>query len=95
MAEALAKLTSARMTVRACAKMMDEEIDDKHIFASISKLVSTESCFEIAHECMRMLGGYGMLDQFEVERIFREMKVLHVVEGTSEIMKHTIAKALF
>lgn len=95
MAEALAELTSARMTVRECAKIMDQDVGNKHIYSSIAKLVATERAFTIANNCMRMLGGYGLMNEYQLERIFREMRVLHVVEGTNEIMKHTIAKALF
>lgn len=95
MAEALAELTSARMTVRECAKIMDQDVDNKHIYSSIAKLIATERAFTIAHNCMQMFGGYGLMNEYQIERIFREMRVLHVVEGTNEIMKHTIAKALF
>ncbi|CAG9327462.1 unnamed protein product [Blepharisma stoltei] len=95
MAEALARLTSARMTTRACAQLMDQPIQNKHIFASIAKLIATDDCAQIVDDCLQMFGGYGLLREYGMERMYRELRVLKIVEGTNEIMRHTIAKNLF
>lgn len=95
MADALARLTSNRMAVRQIAGLMDSDIEDKHIFASIAKVTVTEDCSQIVNDCLQMFGGYGLLRDYGMERMYREMRVLHVVEGTSEMMLHTIAKNLF
>jgi len=95
MADALAKLTTCRMSVRNIAQLIDQKVDSRHIFASIAKMIATDECFQIADDCMQMFGGYGMICEYGMERIIREIRILKVIEGTNEIMKHTIAKNLF
>lgn len=95
MADCLAKLTEARMITRNVALLVDQENDEKNVFTAIAKMRVTDLSYEIADECLQMFGGYGMLREYEMERILRELRLLKIIEGTNEIMKHTIAKHLF
>ena len=95
MADCLAKLTEARMITRNVASLVDADVQDKNIFTAIAKMRVTDLCYEIADECLQMFGGYGVLRDYEMERILRELRVLKIIEGTNEIMKHTISKNLF
>jgi alkylation response protein AidB-like acyl-CoA dehydrogenase len=52
-------------------------------------------CYHIVDECLQMYGGYGLLRGFGMERLLREQRVLKIIEGTNEIMKHTLSKNLF
>lgn len=95
MSENLAKLTETRLMVRSIAKLIDEDIAEKNMFTAVAKLRSTDTCFEIADSCLQMFGGYGLLNEYGMERLLRELRVLKIIEGTNEIMKHTLSKNLF
>lgn len=95
MADCLAKLTEVRMLTRNVAGLVDAGISEKNMFTAIAKMRSTDICYEIADECLQMFGGYGLLRDYGMERLLRELRVLKIIEGTNEIMKHTLAKNLF
>ena len=49
---------------------------------------------EVADEAIQLLGGYGYMTEYEVERFYRDAKITEIYEGTKEIQKNTIARAL-
>lgn len=60
--------------------------------ASIAKYFASEMAVEVCDEAIQVLGGYGYMKQYEVERYLRDAKLLEIGEGTSEIQKIIIAK---
>jgi butyryl-CoA dehydrogenase len=62
--------------------------------ASMAKLKSTEACMRITTDAVQVLGGYGYIEEFTVERYMREAKMLQIVEGTSQIQRLLIARGL-
>jgi alkylation response protein AidB-like acyl-CoA dehydrogenase len=62
--------------------------------ASMAKLKSTEACMKITTDAVQVLGGYGYIEEFTVERYMREAKMLQIVEGTSQVQRLVIAKGL-
>ena len=62
--------------------------------ASMAKLKSTESCMRITTDAVQILGGYGYIEEFKVERFMREAKMLQIVEGTSQIQRLIISRSL-
>jgi alkylation response protein AidB-like acyl-CoA dehydrogenase len=62
--------------------------------ASMAKLKSTEACMKITTDAVQILGGYGYIEEFVVERYMREAKMLQIVEGTSQIQRMVIAKGM-
>jgi alkylation response protein AidB-like acyl-CoA dehydrogenase len=62
--------------------------------AAMAKLKSTEACMRITTDAVQVLGGYGYMEDFHVERYMREAKMLTIVEGTSQIQRHIIARNL-
>jgi len=49
---------------------------------------------EVADEAIQILGGYGYITEYEVERFYRDAKITEIYEGTREIQKNTIASYL-
>ena len=49
---------------------------------------------EVADEAIQLLGGYGYMTEYEVERFYRDAKITEIYEGTKEIQKNTIASAV-
>ncbi|MCL1846994.1 MAG: acyl-CoA dehydrogenase family protein [Coriobacteriia bacterium] len=57
-----------------------------------AKLFSAQMCMEVTDMAIQLCGGYGLVDDFGLERYFRDAKILSITEGTSEIMKVLIAQ---
>jgi alkylation response protein AidB-like acyl-CoA dehydrogenase len=60
----------------------------------MAKWYAGRAAVEVADEAIQMLGGYGYITEFEVERFYRDAKICEIYEGTREIQKHTIATAI-
>ncbi len=59
--------------------------------ASISKYVATEACFSIVDQTVQIHGGAGFMRESEIERLYRDCRILRIFEGTSQIQLLTIA----
>jgi alkylation response protein AidB-like acyl-CoA dehydrogenase len=62
--------------------------------ASIAKLFASESAEEVCSAALQIHGGYGYLNDFPVERYYRDVRVTKIYEGTSHIQKLIIARHL-
>lgn len=62
--------------------------------ASMAKLYATEAAFRVANEAVQIHGGNGYMEDFGVERLLRDAKLLEIGEGTSEIQRLVIARGL-
>jgi len=62
--------------------------------ASMAKLFASERAMEAAHQAIQIHGGYGIISEYPVSRAFGDAKVLEIVEGTSEIQRMIISRAL-
>jgi acyl-CoA dehydrogenase len=58
------------------------------------KLFCTEAAWRIVDEALQVHGGMGYMREMPVERMYRDVRLLRIVEGTSEIQRRIIAKAL-
>ncbi len=62
--------------------------------ASMAKLFASRVAREVANEALQIHGGYGFIKEYPVERFYRDAKITELYEGTSEIQKLIIARAL-
>ena len=60
--------------------------------ASMAKLFASEACNRAAKEALQIHGGYGYINEYAVERLYRDAKITEIYEGTSEIQRLVIAK---
>jgi len=58
----------------------------------MAKLFASETAMKTTTEAIQILGGYGYVKEYDVERYFRDAKILEIGEGTSEIQRLIIAK---
>jgi len=84
---------AARLMLYQAAALKDEgqPFDQE---ASMAKLFATERAMEAAHQAIQIHGGYGIISEYPVSRAFGDAKVLEIVEGTSEIQRMIISRAL-
>ncbi|MET8143794.1 acyl-CoA dehydrogenase family protein [Sphaerisporangium sp. NPDC005288] len=62
--------------------------------AAMAKLFATDAAMKITTDAVQVLGGYGYVEDFPAERLMREAKVLQIVEGTNQIQRVVISRAL-
>ncbi|MBG0833074.1 acyl-CoA dehydrogenase family protein [Planomonospora sp. ID67723] len=62
--------------------------------AAMAKLFATDMCMKVTTDAVQVLGGYGYVEDFPVERYMREAKVLQIVEGTNQVQRLVIGRAL-
>ncbi|OUC93272.1 acyl-CoA dehydrogenase family protein [Streptosporangium minutum] len=62
--------------------------------AAMAKLFATDVCMKVTTDAVQVLGGYGYVEDFPVERYMREAKVLQIVEGTNQVQRVVISRAL-
>jgi acyl-CoA dehydrogenase len=80
------------LTYAACLKFQSGVDAVKEI--SMVKLFSGEMAQKVAYDCVQLHGGYGYMREYPVERFFRDIRLLTIGGGTSEIMKEIIAKQM-
>jgi butyryl-CoA dehydrogenase len=93
LADGVTELEASRLLVLQACTLKDQK-KDYTIQASMAKLKSTEACMKITTDCVQVLGGYGYMEEYKVERYMREAKMLQIVEGTSQIQRVIIARSL-
>lgn len=62
--------------------------------AAMAKLIATDTAMRVTTQAVQVFGGYGYTRDFPVERYFREAKVLQIVEGTNQVQRMVIGRAL-
>jgi alkylation response protein AidB-like acyl-CoA dehydrogenase len=93
LADMAVKLDTARLIVYKAAWNYDRgKIDPK--LTSIAKMYAARVAVEVTNEAVQLLGGYGYMLEYEVERFYRDARITEIYEGTREIQKNTIASAL-
>ncbi|MEO8436874.1 MAG: acyl-CoA dehydrogenase family protein [Chloroflexota bacterium] len=96
LADSAADAAAARLLTRECAWLADSGADPKvvHAKASLAKLFASEAAWRCADRVVQVFGGRGYMREFAPERFLRELRVDRIWEGTSEIQRLIIARAL-
>jgi alkylation response protein AidB-like acyl-CoA dehydrogenase len=92
-AEMATQVAAARALVREAARREDAG-EDPRVAASVAKYFASEAAVDVAGEAVQVHGGYGYVTDFDVERFYRDAKVTTIYEGTSEIQREIVARAL-
>lgn len=94
LADMATELEAARTLMwRACAKL-DGGAPDATAFCAMAKRFATDTGFRVADEALQLLGGYGYLADYGIEKIVRDLRVHRILEGTNEIMRLIIARSM-
>ena len=93
LAECYVDIEAARGVVERAADVKDSG-SEFGLAASVAKLFATEAAKRCTDRSLQVHGGYGYIDEFPVERLFRDARVLTIYEGTSEIQRLLIGRRL-
>ena len=88
------ELQAARIFLYAAASKLDAKAHDASKWSAMAKRFVTDTGFEIANQALQLLGGYGYLHDYGIEKLVRDLRVHQILEGTNEIMRVIIARQL-
>jgi alkylation response protein AidB-like acyl-CoA dehydrogenase len=93
LADMATRIEAAKLlTLQACG--LKDEGKDYIKEASMAKLFASETAVEVARDAVQILGGYGYVREYEVERMYRDAKITEIYEGTSEIQRIVIGRSI-
>lgn len=93
LADMAASIAAARALYLDAARMRDAGLPFG-TQAAMAKLIATDTAMSVTTAAVQIHGGYGYTEDFPVERYFREAKVLQIVEGTNQVQRMVIGRAL-
>jgi hypothetical protein len=94
MADYATALDAARLLLHRAAVAVGEGEPGATRLAAEAKRFATDTGFDVVNGCLQMHGGYGYLRDHPIERVLRDLRVHQILEGTNEIMRMIIARAL-
>ncbi len=94
LADMATELEAARLMVHRAAAKLDAGDADATVFCAMAKRFATDTGFQVANEALQLHGGYGYIRDYPIERIVRDLRVHQILEGTNEVMRVIIARAL-
>ena len=94
LADMQTKTAAAReLPYKACA-LADRDDPQLGMYSSMAKLFGSDTAMEVTVEAVQVLGGYGYVTDYPVERMMRDAKITQIYEGTNEIQRLVIGRAL-
>ena len=88
------ELQAARIFLYQAAWTLDRKAPDATKACAMAKRLVTDTAFKVANDALQLLGGYGYLADYGIEKIVRDLRVHQILEGTNEIMRVIVARAL-
>jgi alkylation response protein AidB-like acyl-CoA dehydrogenase len=88
------KTAAARELLYKACSLADRNDPSLGKWTSMAKLFASDTAMEVTVEAVQVLGGYGYVNDYPVERMMRDAKITQIYEGTNEIQRVVIARAL-
>jgi len=87
-------LTASRLMVYHAAQLLDAKSTSATTAAAMAKQLATETSFKVCDEALQLHGGYGYLKEYPIERYLRDVRVHRILEGTNEVMRLLVSRAV-
>jgi alkylation response protein AidB-like acyl-CoA dehydrogenase len=94
MADMATELEVAQTFLWGAASSLDAKAANASVLCAMAKRFVTDAGFNIANNALQLLGGYGYLSDYGIEKIVRDLRVHQILEGTNEIMRVIIARSM-
>jgi len=94
LADIATSLEAARSLLWRAASALDAQAPDTTRLCAMAKRVATDAGFNAANDALQLLGGYGYLTDYGIEKIVRDLRVHQILEGTNEIMRVIVARGM-
>ncbi len=93
-ADMATRVEAARALVYKAASRIDEKLEDTEKLSAISKVFASEIAMTVTTDAVQILGGYGYMKDYPVERMMRDAKVTQIYGGTNQIQRRAVAQEL-
>jgi len=94
LADMATKVEAARLLVYNAAEMIDRGEPNFGKYSAMAKLYASDIAMEVTGDAIQILGGYGYMKEYPAERMMRDAKITQIYEGTNQIQRLVIARAL-
>src|SRR6478752_3404605 len=94
LADMATALQASRTLLWRAATALDNNHPEKVELCAMAKRYVTDACFDVADQALQLHGGYGYLREYGLEKIVRDLRVHRILEGTNEIMRVVIGRAV-
>ncbi len=94
LADMATQIEAARALVYSVARTIDAGEKDIAKLAAMAKLFATDVAMKVTVDAVQILGGYGYMKDYPVEKMMRDAKILQIYEGTNQIQRNVIGQAL-
>jgi len=94
LADMAIELEAARALLWRAAAALDRGDPDATTLCAMAKRFGTDIGFKVANEALQLHGGYGYLTEYGIEKLVRDLRVHQILEGTNEIMRLIVSRAL-
>jgi alkylation response protein AidB-like acyl-CoA dehydrogenase len=89
-----AQTAAARAMVYWASQLIDDHSPEVTHHAAIAKLLAGDAAMRVTTDAVQILGGYGYVNEYPVERMMRDAKITQIYEGTNQIQRVVIARDL-
>jgi alkylation response protein AidB-like acyl-CoA dehydrogenase len=94
LADMATQVEAARALVYAVARFIDSGAKDVSRASAMSKLFASDTAMRVTTDAVQILGGYGYIKEYPVEKMMRDAKITQIYEGTNQIQREVIALSL-
>jgi alkylation response protein AidB-like acyl-CoA dehydrogenase len=88
------KLDASRLMTYAAAEKSERGDSDATYFAAAAKALASDTAMQVTTDAVQLLGGYGYVKDYPVERMMRDAKITQIYEGTNQIQRMVMARHL-
>ncbi len=94
LADMESRTAAARELLYRAASKIDAGAKDMGKYSAMAKLIASDTAMAVTTEAVQVLGGYGYVNEYPVERMMRDAKITQIYEGTNEIQRLVIARTM-
>jgi alkylation response protein AidB-like acyl-CoA dehydrogenase len=94
LADMATRVEASRALLYTAAVKVTENAPDKTRFAAMAKRFATDECSAVVNDALQLHGGYGYLQDYPIERFWRDLRVHSILEGTNQIMRMIVGRDL-
>ena len=88
------ELQAARTLLYAAAAKVTDNAPDKTKFAAMAKRLATDTGSSVVDRALQLHGGYGYLQDYPIERFWRDLRVHSILEGTNQVMRLIVSREM-
>ncbi|MEP6012840.1 MAG: acyl-CoA dehydrogenase family protein, partial [Parasphingorhabdus sp.] len=94
LADMATDLEASRALLYLAAAKVTEGAPDKTKFAAMAKRLATDNGSKIVNDALQLFGGYGYLQDYPIERFWRDLRVHSILEGTNQVMRMIVSREM-